>query len=347
MYSSPSPRPESTLADLPYISFLSSYPHPAFILPTTRRPGQLVASLDPAFANAALRALLLGPDADTKDFDKVFLKSISSVHQARALSAWAERGLTRHDLAEELFTISVTPGWTPEDMEPVQLELTRTLCDEFLVITSVPRSPLPHYVPLIRPARGFGRPSRDFNMKLPDFPPPQALTLTTSAAASASTPLASSSVQPQLRTGASESHLTLRSPERIFELPSKRRGTMKDMIENFDWSKTSVGARETWPHSMRAVLSYLLNDPFPVRVTRSYASRSDPFYPHSALCGMEATLCSCIMMRIWKWLVRSIPEYSRSTEVCRGVKFGTKLGLSLRKFSTERLWLLVMVSMIS
>lgn len=41
-------------------------------------------------------------------------------------------------------------------------------------------------------------------------------------------------------------------------------GEMAALIRNFDWSRTSIGMSELWPHSLRTILNMMLASKFPM-----------------------------------------------------------------------------------
>ncbi|TDL18928.1 hypothetical protein BD410DRAFT_792720 [Rickenella mellea] len=236
--------------NLPYLSFVTNYPHPAFILNARKRSGNTQPSLQPVFGNLAFRSLLLGPDVEVADSGPPFLRALTSVNQAQNFALWVERAHSQISPKDETFLVELSLSWTETDQR-VELELTRTLIDECLVCTSVPRTAIPRYVDAPQPpVIATGRAGRDFGMRLPDFPPP----VTTRRSVYEMTPTQlSSGTNPQ----AAESRTSFSS------LFSSGTVGMRELIDNHDWSQTPLGPRSSWPTSLRTVLSAVLTNPFP------------------------------------------------------------------------------------
>lgn len=247
------------LSDLPYISFLTAYPYPAFILNAKKQYGQGAATLNPIFGNPAFRSLLFGPDEETAELGYAFLKALDTVDRSQKLAYWLENGKRNAKERQETLILEVKPSWTPLDASPVSLELTQTVIDEHIICTSTPRSPLPKYDERRSSTPGpNNRIGRDFNMRLSDLPPmPQPVNPAipgTMPMSLATAPRSSSSCGPSSR-----------SPERNIEATAQSYGQeMKGMIESFNWHLTPLGPRHLWDPLLKATLSFILACPYPV-----------------------------------------------------------------------------------
>lgn len=247
------------LSDLPYIAFLTAYPHPAFILYGRKQYGQGAATLNPVFGNPAFRSLIFGPDEDTAELGFAFIKSLDSVEKAQKLAYWLEKGKRDAKYREESLVIEVKPSWTPLDATPVLLELTQTIVDDFIVCTSTPRSPLPKYatrrVSSTSPKNRIGR---DFNMRIPDF----------SLASPQNNPGILGSISTSLtaiRNSTSSGGPSSRSPERHYDATVQKPGQeMKEMINTFNWHLTPLGPRHMWDPILKVALNFILAYPYPV-----------------------------------------------------------------------------------
>ncbi|KAH8117651.1 hypothetical protein DFH11DRAFT_1724631 [Phellopilus nigrolimitatus] len=274
------------LSSLPYISFLTAYPHPAFIVCGKSQRGHAAPALDPVFGNPAFRLLLFGPDADTAELGHSFLEALETVQQAEKFALWLDRARNNPKHRQETLVVHVRPSWTPLDAEPVQLELSQTIIDEYTVCSSTPRSPLPKLEPVITvPSPTFvTRFGRDFGMRLPDFPPSPAQMHANPATMTPTT--FSALVRTPQGSGQSS-----RSPDRLFEgLTRKPEGGMKEMIENYDWHLTPLGPRSAWGSSLCMVVNYILANPFPLSIwwgpelvllyNDAYKEMADHKHPH-------------------------------------------------------------------
>ena len=255
----------SSLVHLPYIGFLTAYPHPAFIVPAKRRFGHAEPDINPVLGNPSFRALLLGPDADNSELGLAFLRSLQTAENADRFAQWLHAGRNDPTLRAKTLLIDLKPLWLALDAQPVKLDLSQTVLDDYVVCTSVPRTPIPKFTPVPSPAptnvptsttRGRG----DRGMRLPDFPPP-AIQLHPNPAAMAAD---SSSALMRTPTASGQSSY---SPERRLEFtgPAQtQRDGMREMIENYDWHSTPLGPRSQWSTVLKASIKYMLAHPFPV-----------------------------------------------------------------------------------
>lgn len=131
------------ISELPYVSFLLAYPHPAFLLPAVVAPGKLAPSLVPTWCNPMLVALLTGsrsvknsrPVTPDGQLATSFVESLRST-EVRRIGEWM-----MSDDPDILLTMR--PLWIDQDHPDIQLQLTKTRLGKVWVVTSVPRSPLP------------------------------------------------------------------------------------------------------------------------------------------------------------------------------------------------------------
>ncbi|KAL5490593.1 hypothetical protein ACEPAI_5427 [Sanghuangporus weigelae] len=256
----------SSIAHIPFVDFLTAYPHPAFIVQGRHRSDRVAPDLNTVLGNPSFRSLLLGPDADTAELGRSFLRALQTVEAVERFAAWLSIGL--NDSQRQIDTLEVTLrlSWAVIDAEAVVLELSQTILEDFTVCTSVPRSSLPKSMPIqtaissaspVVTQRRAGR-----TMRLPDFPPPPML-LHSNTTSLPSDMFSMIMRAPTLDTQSSH------SPERRLETSSSvqdqgRTGVMRDMIENFDWDDTPLGPRREWSSVSRTAVDYMLSHPFPV-----------------------------------------------------------------------------------
>lgn len=250
-----------SLANLPYISFLTAYPHPAFILQGKSQPGHGAPSLNPVFGNPAFRSLLFGPDADTEEDIRAFMKSLETVQRAESFGRWLDRARNDPRACHETLTIEMKLAWMPMDAKPVFLELTQTVFDDYTVCTSTPRSPLPKSrlpASVVPDTNASSRIGRDFNMRLLDLPLPPMQVPSNAFALSPAT------FSALMRTSKSVGPSS-RSPEKLLDgIIRKPEQGMKEMVENYNWHLTPLGPRSSWSPSLRMAVSYILANPYPV-----------------------------------------------------------------------------------
>ncbi|KZV71818.1 hypothetical protein PENSPDRAFT_650380 [Peniophora sp. CONT] len=241
-----------SLADQPYISFLSAYPHPAFVLSLS---SQTHPSFTPTFANAALRKLLLGPDARTSELGSSFQGALKSVDQARRLTNWAfMSGAGINDVTQTI-TLEFVPQWIP-NAEPVLLELSQTRVGEALICTSVPRSAMPPSGSATPMPFYEQQEASDYGMYGPETP----------------SPISTPSTQPT-PPNSSDVSLALVGPKESptgqwFETESfgRRAESCVELLEAYPWENTPLGARKSWSDALVASVTYALSCPFPTCV---------------------------------------------------------------------------------
>ncbi|THH05145.1 hypothetical protein EW145_g5011 [Phellinidium pouzarii] len=252
-----------SLANLPYISFLTAYPHPAFILHGKNKPGHSAPSLNPVFGNSAFRSLLFGPDSDTEEDTHAFLKSLETVQRAESFGRWLDRARTDPRACQETLTIEMKLSWTPVDAKPIFLELTQTVFNDYTVCTSTPRSPLPKSrlsAPSVPDTNASSRIGRDFNMRLLDLPLPPM------QAPSNALAMLPASFSALIRTPQSV-RPSSRSPVKLLDgITQKPEQGMKEMVENYSWHLTPLGPRSSWSSSLRIAVSYIVANPYPLSV---------------------------------------------------------------------------------
>ena len=264
----------SSLAHLPYIDFLTAYPHPAFVVQGRRYPDRTAPNINPILGNPSFRSLLLGRDADTVELGRNFLRSLKTVEAAEKFAHWLTAGRDDPRIRKETLKVSLTLPWVPIDADPVELDLTQTVLEDFTVCTSIPCSPLPEFTsPEMEPSppappTTHGR----WKMRLPVFPPapmhihPNPATLTSDVF----------SALMRTPTGTGQSS---RSPERYLDSFSLaqdhgRKGDMGEMIENYNWHLTPLGPRSEWSPILKSAVEYMLAHPFPVSLTGPVYLRS-------------------------------------------------------------------------
>lgn len=138
---------EAALSDLPYISFLAAYPHPALILPAATTRGKERPSLHPVYANVAFCALVPGDAYELPGYG--FIQSFKKSDQIHSFGDW-------------LFS-SPLPTFALQ-LYDVELEVTKTRMNTFWVCTCVPKNPI------ITKVQGAPRTRRPSPGNLPDFP---------------------------------------------------------------------------------------------------------------------------------------------------------------------------------
>lgn len=249
----------SSLSNLPYISFLTAYPHPAFILHSKKQYGQSAPSLNPLFGNSAFRALFFGPDVDTNELGCEFMKALGTVERAQRFGEWLERARVDSNLRCNTLIIELKLPWAAVDSSPVQLELSQTHMDDYVICTSTPRSPLPRYSSSSSSGAKISHRRRDVELKLQDFPLPPAQV---NPSVASMTP---SAFHTLMRTPTSNSGQSSRSPERssdgFWRVPSEE---MKTVVENFEWHSTPLGPRSEWADDLKTAVNYVLAHPYPV-----------------------------------------------------------------------------------
>ncbi|KAL5533412.1 hypothetical protein ACEPAF_5188 [Sanghuangporus sanghuang] len=256
----------SSIAHLPFVDFLTTYPHPAFIVQGRRRSDRVAPDLNPVLGNPSFRSLLLGPDADTAELGRSFLRALQTVEAVERFAAWLITGRNDPHRRSDTLEVTLRPFWAVIDADAVVLELSQTILEDYTVCTSVPRSSLPKSMPIqtaissaspVVTQRHAGR-----TMRLPDFPPPPV------PLHSSTTSLSSDMFSMIMRAptlGSQSSH----SPERQWETPSSvqdqgRTGVMRGIIENFDWDDTPLGPHRAWSSALRTTVDYMLAHPFPM-----------------------------------------------------------------------------------
>ncbi|CAE6393946.1 unnamed protein product [Rhizoctonia solani] len=238
------------------ISFLNSYPEPAFILCTDTLPH---SSLEFMYGNHALHAILFGHDDTAILDDQSFFSALTSDQDVFWLAdpLGNHSPLTPHTPRSSVgdsHTISIRPDWLPRDHMPLDLELTPTPIDLPVIIpgvgstthsyvfTATPRR-VPMNLFLLRSEADTDHQRRDPGLRLPDFPPPPA----------------SVGTHVRSRKSKSESTSWLSQPLPTISLPD----LPSQMIETYSWEKTSLGPRESWPMALKVMVKYLMEKPIP------------------------------------------------------------------------------------
>ncbi|CAE6495191.1 unnamed protein product [Rhizoctonia solani] len=240
------------LQHIPLISFLDTYPEPAFILCSSTLPH---SSLDFVYGNHALHSIIFGHDDTAALDDQSFFSALTLDQDVDWLAdplgvrspltphtAWSSVGDSR--------TIRLRPDWLPRDHTPLDLELTPTPIDipGVYVFTASPRKAPMN---LLRSETHTElQLRRDPGLRLSDFPP---------LPASAGTHIRS-------RKSKSESTSRLSQPVPTMspaDLPSR-------MVETFPWEKTSLGPMESWPATLKVMVKYLMEKPVPSSIFWSW-----------------------------------------------------------------------------
>lgn len=214
--------------------FLNAYPYPAYLLETVQKGSRVAVHLEPIWSNPAYDRLIPpGPPGNR-------LLSVLSHTAILAFGSWAESSTTTDDLPPthllKLDLAHIQPAYPN-----VELEVTKTQLNRFLICTSIPRTPLPILSSL--PKRKRKRLLHDNDMKLLNLP-----TMTFGANGSASV------------SGSPGSQSPSGMPTRLDP------GFMSTahLIETFDWASTPLGPRETWPTELQTLIKYMNGDPYPV-----------------------------------------------------------------------------------
>ncbi|KAG8934137.1 hypothetical protein FRC02_010514 [Tulasnella sp. 418] len=237
-------------------AYVANYPFPAFAL-SKRHAGKMATDLRVIYANAPWRELMMGPHVDQPLRDTLLEAlydeedGICSIKEAKRFGEWVEN--THSPRIETVHTGYLRPSWLPDEEPTVQLDFIRTDIDNFYVITTVPRTPLPKYSP---------------DMAKSSLPEPSTSSITAiKREASATLKLENlPSTQFPRRFTPNTSPNTVNEPpvvpDRPLEPPIPRDSEMKRMVENYPWHTTSLGPRSSWPASLNTALSYVLNCPY-------------------------------------------------------------------------------------
>jgi hypothetical protein len=260
-------RPLLPLVDLPCTAFLSSYPHPAFVLSCAARTTNGGPSLTPLFANPSLRSLLLGPDAGVAELDTSLQHALTTLDQARAFTDWAFPAVRPDAPVTRTIVLDLRLSWQPPDHPRVQLELTQTRLDDVLICTSTPRSDIARFLArptastLTRHAASDGavprvRRSPRARLHLPDLPHP--MILAGEPLSGSSRWLSGSGIQASQSSSASPAESAVAAGDRDTV------GCV-ELCKSFDWESTPLGPMSTWSDVLHSSVSYMLSNPFPVR----------------------------------------------------------------------------------
>ena len=219
--------------------FLRAYPYPAYLLETVQKASRVVVHLEPIWSNPAYDRLL-PPGRPGSG-----LLSVLTRTAIVAFGSWAESSTTTDDLPPthllKLDLGQIQPGYPN-----VELEVTKTALDRFLICTSIPRTPLPIPSSLAsRPKRKRKRLPNDNDMKLLNLP-----TMTFGANGPASVSGSAGSQSPSgIPTRAEPGFIST-----------------AHLMETFDWASTSLGPREAWPTELQTLIKYMNGNPYPVRL---------------------------------------------------------------------------------
>ncbi|KAG9051349.1 hypothetical protein FS837_008444 [Tulasnella sp. UAMH 9824] len=232
------------------------YPYPAFVL-NKRVAGKHAASLIPIFSNAPFRNLVFGPKENEPQnivggglLEALAGSGFEGLENARRLGEWIEQSV---DKDNNSFLVDLEPPWLGRNPSPIQLELTKTSVEAFWIITSVPRSQIPKYVPPPREEEDVvlttlkAQPSPPLETRpLPPLPEWAEAPADPAAPAQSKSPY---ELQP-----------TTNEPV----LQWLTAGTkMVDYVKNYPWEKHPFGPMEFWPQSLKTALSAVLASPYP------------------------------------------------------------------------------------
>ncbi|KAG8934383.1 hypothetical protein FRC01_003340 [Tulasnella sp. 417] len=239
-------------------TFVEEYPYPAFVL-NKRVSGKHAASLLPIFTNAAFRNLVFGPRENEPQnvvggglLEALAGTGFEGLANARRLGEWIEESPTASNAR---FIVDLEPSWIGRSASPVQLELIKTAVDVFWIITSVPRTELPQYVP---------PPKQDEDILLTTlkdeaspFLPAQPLPALPEWAEAPLDPMA-------LATTSSKSPYEPKPREKEPVLQWLTAGTeMVEFLRKYNWDGHPLGHPDQWPQSLKTSMSAVMASPYP------------------------------------------------------------------------------------
>ncbi|KAG8934382.1 hypothetical protein FRC01_003339 [Tulasnella sp. 417] len=237
-------------------TFIETYPYPAFVL-NKRVAGKHAASLIPIFSNAPFRNLVFGPKENDPQnivvgglLEALAGSGFEGLENARRLGEWIEHSVEK---GTPSFVVDLEPLWLGKTPSPVQIELTKTSVEPFWIITSVPRSQIPKYVPPPRQEEDV---------------------LLTTLKAQPSPPLEKQPLPPLPEWAGAPADPTAPSPSKSAYEPQPTdkepvlqwltAGTkMVDYVKNFPWENHPLGPMELWPQSLKTALSAVMAAPYP------------------------------------------------------------------------------------
>ncbi|KIO15896.1 hypothetical protein M407DRAFT_34488, partial [Tulasnella calospora MUT 4182] len=231
-------------------TFIEAYPYPAFVL-NKRVAGKHAASLIPIFSNTPFRNLVFGPKENEPQnivggglLEALAGSGFEGLENARRLGEWIEHGANKETTS---FIVDLEPPWLGRTPNPIQLELIKTSVEAFWIITSVPRSQIPKYVPP---------------------PKQQEDVLLTTLRALPSPPLDTKPLPPLPGwAGAPAYGKSLYEQQLIDKEPVFQRLTagtkMRDFVKNYPWENHPLGPMELWPQILKSALSAVMAAPYP------------------------------------------------------------------------------------
>lgn len=225
--------------------FVSNYPFPAFLLSAKPNIGNYGTSLSPAFSNAHFRRLVTGNEAaQESETTTMWMQALGTVEVTKKFSLWLMPAADSQGVESPVLDVELSPQWISRDLLPIKLQLVKTLCRGYWVVTSSPMStplPLPQ---TIRPPQGkpsgLRRPA-SVGMRLPNFPPTNHLI--TSPGSSPDTLLDES---PSVNVSSPP-------PPRFETTASDCDAEVRRMLQEFPWKDTPLGPLESWPDTLKCI----------------------------------------------------------------------------------------------
>ncbi|KAG9051350.1 hypothetical protein FS837_008445 [Tulasnella sp. UAMH 9824] len=237
-------------------TFIEAYPYPAFVL-NKRVAWKHAASLIPIFSNAPFRNLVFGPKENEPQnivggglLEALAGSGFEGLENARRLGEWIEQSVNKESTS---FLVDLEPPWLGRTLTPVQLELIKTSVEAFWIITSVPRSQIPKYMPPPKQKEDILLTT----LKAQPSPPLDTQPLP---------PLAEWAEAPADKTAPTQgkSLYDQQPADKAPVLQWLTAGTkMRDYIKNYPWENHPLGPMELWPQILKSALSAVLAAPYP------------------------------------------------------------------------------------
>ncbi|QRV90185.1 response regulator receiver [Ceratobasidium sp. AG-Ba] len=235
------------LHTIPLLSFLDSYPEPAFILCSNGTPQTSLAFI---YGNPALHSLILGGGESAVIDDSSFFNVLYSEKSLQWLASPLRSGPESLSARGKTRVIDFRPPWLPRNHAPLELELTATPIELPLTISGV-QSASRSYVYIASP-RKVGpqllraEPAKDSSQvrRAKHGQPTQ----------TSQKSVVSDSLRPDRSTASNSSiSQTALDPSK---LPSR-------MLHTFPWEQTPLGPRSEWPQSLNTLVQFIMAKPIP------------------------------------------------------------------------------------
>lgn len=225
--------------------FVSNYPFPAFLLSAKPAVGNYGTSLQPALSNAHFRRLVTGNEAAQEaETNIMWMQALGTVEVTKNFSLWLMPATDSPVVESPVLDVSLSPSWIPRDLLPIKLQLVKTLCRGYWVVTSSPLStqlPPPQTVkPLHTKPAGLRRPA-SAGMKLPNFPPVNPM-----AKSPQSSPDTLHEESPSINVSSPP-------PPRFETTASDCDAEVRRMLQDFPWKDTPLGPLDTWPDTLKCI----------------------------------------------------------------------------------------------